>query len=296
MLQDNHIIKKLTNWAMEKDSVRAMILRGSRANPNAYTDNLSDYDIELYVKNARQFLNDEWMNFLGNAMIRWPLKPMPTFDKQWITRLVLFENKVRIDFQITSKKSIDSSAYEDGYKVLVDKDRLTINLAEHAFSKTNIKKPGKEEFEELLNAFFWDATYIAKSLKRDELYYAKFMLDNILRFGSLQKIIEWHIAMRYDWHVSTGKCGRFFKDYIDAKTWTELENTFSDAEIENNWQAFFKMVNLFRRLSKDLADNFGYNYPFETDKKVTGYCKRIKISKLTKKRSSLIKNSGRFPV
>jgi len=259
-----------------------MILRGSRSNPNSYTDDLSDYDIELYVKNIPQFLNDDWLNFFGNAMIKWPLKPMPTFNKHWITRLVLFENKVRIDFQITSLKSIDASAYEDGYKVLVDKDGLTINLAKPTFSKNNIKKPGKEEFEELLNAFFWDATYVAKCLKRDELYYAKFMLDNIMRFGSLQKIIELHVAMRNDWHVSTGKYGRFFKDYLDAKTWTELENTFSDANIENNWRAFFKMVSLFRRLSKDLANNLGYMYPFETDKKVIRYCRRVKISKSIK--------------
>jgi hypothetical protein len=37
-------------------------------------------------------------------MIKWPLTPMSTFDKNWITRLVLFDSGVRIDFQITAKK------------------------------------------------------------------------------------------------------------------------------------------------------------------------------------------------
>jgi aminoglycoside 6-adenylyltransferase len=279
MLQKNKVIKNLTNWAMENNQVRAMILTSSRANPHCRTDSFSDYDIELYVTNIRQFKNDKWLNNFGDVTIRWPRKPMATFDKEWITRLVLFDNEVRIDFQITSKKSINQSAYDDGYKVLVDKDKLTINLIESTFRRYQVKKPTKEEFDDLVNAFFWNATYVAKNLRRDELYYAKFMLDNILRFDDLQKMIEWNIAMQHDWSISTGKCGRLFKHYLSSKVWIELEATFSDAGIENNWRAFFKMIELFRALAQEVANNLGYEYPDTIDEKVTAYCKKVKMLK-----------------
>jgi aminoglycoside 6-adenylyltransferase len=279
MLQKNTVIKNLTDWAAENNQVRAMILTSSRAKPGRQTDLFSDYDIELYVNDIRQFKNDNWLNDFGDVMIRWPLKPMATFDKAWITRLVLFENEVRIDFQVTAKKSMHPSAYDDGYQVLVDKDKLTINLNTPTFSRYNIKKPEKEEYDNLVNAFFWDAPYVAKNLRRDELYYAKFMLDSSLRFGELQRMIEWHITMQHDWSISTGKRGRLFKHYLSAKVWKELEATFSDADIANNWRAFFNMIDLFRTLAKEVGDNLGYEYPEKIDEQVTAYCKKIKTTK-----------------
>ena len=54
MQQDDAVIEKLKNWATENDSVRAVILTGSRANSNSYTDEFSDYDVELYVTDTWQ--------------------------------------------------------------------------------------------------------------------------------------------------------------------------------------------------------------------------------------------------
>jgi aminoglycoside 6-adenylyltransferase len=104
MLHRENAIETLQSWAEEQDSVVAMILTGSRANPSAVTDIFSDYDIQLFVTDIEPYMNDEWLSYFGNVMIKWPLTPMSTFDKNWITRLVLFDSGVRIDFQITAKK------------------------------------------------------------------------------------------------------------------------------------------------------------------------------------------------
>ena len=228
--------------------------------------------------NIQSFMNDDWLSFFGEIMVIWPLKPVATFDKDWITRLVLFENEVRIDFQITSKLSIDSSVCEGYHKFLVDKDGLAKELNQAHSHGFVIKRPTMEEYYSLVNSFFWDATYVAKTLYRDELCYAKYMLDNILRFNCLQPMIEWYIAMQHGWSVNTGKCGRHFKSYLDAKTWTELEATFSDADIGNNWRAFFNMISLFRRLAREVARNEQYNYPEGTDRKVAEYCLKIQAT------------------
>lgn len=276
MKQENEIYRKLQSWAKENESIRAIILTSSRANPNSLTDILSDYDIELYVKDIKPFMNDKWLHFLGRILIRWPLKPASTFDKNWITRLVLFEDGTRIDFQITSKRSVNPSNYDSGYKVLVDKDDLTKDIEEPTYSEFFIKKPTKEEYEVFVNDFFWNATYVAKNLWRDELYYAKFMLDNAIRFEYLQKVIEWYIAIQQNWRVNTNKHGRWFKRYLNPNIWAELENTFSGADIEENWEAFFGTIDLFRKLAKSVAERLEYKYPDNLDSKMSEYYLKIK--------------------
>jgi len=223
-------------------------------------------------------MNDEWLSFFGDVVIKWPLKPMSTFDKNWITRLVLFDNGVRIDFQITSKKSIEASAYDSGFKVLVDKQGLTKSLDEPTFSKYIIKKPTRDEYEALVNGFFWDVIYIVKYLWRDEVYFAKYMFESVIRFEHLCKIIEWYIGSQNDWLISTGMYGRFFKHYLDPETWAELEATFADANIENNWVALFKLINIFRKLAKYVAGKLGYEYPDELNNRITNYCTIAKES------------------
>jgi aminoglycoside 6-adenylyltransferase len=52
------------------------------------------------VSDIEPFLEgDEWLEAFGSVMVRWPLRPRSTFDENWLTRLVLFNDGVRIDFQ-----------------------------------------------------------------------------------------------------------------------------------------------------------------------------------------------------
>jgi aminoglycoside 6-adenylyltransferase len=58
MLHRENAIETLQSWAEEQDSVVAMILTGSRANPSAVTDIFSDYDIQLFVTDIEPYMND----------------------------------------------------------------------------------------------------------------------------------------------------------------------------------------------------------------------------------------------
>jgi len=276
MFQDDNVIDKLRCWGEEQDYIQAIILTGSRANPNAAIDVFSDYDVQLFVKDIKMFLTDDWLSYFGKILIKWPLKPVSTFSKDWITRLVLFENRVRIDFQITPKSTIEASAYDSGFRVLVDKQGLTENLHSPAFTEYLVKKPTREEYEDLVNGFFWDVIYIAKYLWRDEIYFARYMFDSVIRYQQLCKMIEWHVGSQNNWAIDTGKYGRFFKRYLDPGTWAEIESTFAGADLENNWTALFKLIQVFGKLAKHVAANLGYEYPKTLDARITGYCAEIK--------------------
>ncbi len=206
----------------------------------------------------------------------WPYAPRSTsFDEQFITRLILFKDYVRIDFQITDNTAIEPDRYLDGYHILIDKDNLTTCLRKPTFQHHIIQKPTKHAFETLVNEFWWAATYVPKYLWRDELPFAKYMLDNVMRYDYLQNVVEWYIGLQYDWSVNTGLHGKWFKNYLDEDTWTELKSTYTGAARDENWHAFFRFTKLFRRLTMFVANQLHYSYPMDVDKEVTEYCHQI---------------------
>ncbi len=277
MRTEQEVLSCLTAWAENNDLVRAAVLTSSRVSPDASIDFLSDYDIELYVNDLKLFKeSDQWLDVFGPIMVRWPYKPRSTLSPEWITRLILFKDGVRIDFQITDKLELESTAYDNGYRILVDKDGILEHLAEPTYLQYIINKPGSEEYQTLVHEFWWDAFYVPKYLWRDELPFAKYMLDNIIRYSFLHRMIEWYIGMKNDWSVSAGLCGKKFKQYLEHKTWGELESTYAGAGIEENWTAFFNTLNLFRKIAKQVGQSLDYNYPDRLDQEVTQYCLKIK--------------------
>ena len=148
MKTENQILPHFIKWAENNNLIRAAILTSSRVSKSATIDFLSDYDIELYVSEIDTFFdNDIWLEPFGKIMVKWPLKPKTTIDNNWLTRLIIFEDGVRIDFQITEQKEAESKRYMNGYKVLIDKDSITQDIAEPTYMEFNINKPTKEEFE-----------------------------------------------------------------------------------------------------------------------------------------------------
>lgn len=277
MRPSNEILALLDNWLQNDALIRAAILTGSRASPNVRPDFLSDYDIALYVADIKPFLeSDEWLNIFGPVIIRWPLEPASTFDEKWITRLVLFDDGVRLDFQITQEKTIDSNTYDNGYRILIDKDGLTEKLKVPGFTEFNIRRPSKTEFETLVNDFWWDATYVPKYLFRDELTFAKYMLDDVLRYSYLHRLIEWSVGCEHNWTVNTGCHGKWFKRYLKGEIWLEYESTFTGSAIEDNWEAYFRLIDLFKKLGKEVASGLGYLYPVDLDRRVMDYILTIR--------------------
>jgi aminoglycoside 6-adenylyltransferase len=127
-----------------------------------------------------------------------------------------------------------------------------------------------------LNDFFWDATYVAKYLWRNDLFYAKAMFDSSLRFEYFEKMIEWHIGSQNEWKVSTNVHGRYFPKYLNQATMNEIKETFAGSDIDENWRAFFKMVEQFTKFARQLADQLGYEYPTEQEEKMIKYYQESK--------------------
>jgi aminoglycoside 6-adenylyltransferase len=277
MRSEKQVLSQFCKWAIGTDSVRAAMLTGSRVEPGKSIDSLSDYDIAMYVKDLTSYKDsDSWLNNFGSIMVRWPFIPQSTFDRNWLTRLVLYKDGTRIDFQITDRTNTNPDSYENGYKVLVDKDNILTALNRPTFSKFVIKKPTEKEYIALTNEFWWDVTYVPKYLWRDELPVAKYTLDYVIHFVYLQQIVEWYIGLKNGWSVETGSHGKFFKQYLDDDTWSEYQTTFAGSDKNENWLAFLRSLEFFRKISTFIGKHLNYDYPEKVDNEVTEYCINIR--------------------
>ncbi len=84
------------------------------------------------------------------------------------------------------------------------------------------------------------------------------------------------MKLDHGWSVPAGNLGKGLKKRLPAGIWEELEGTYAGAGIEDNWEALFRTMALFRRVATEVADDLGYDYPLDLDRRVTGYVHAIK--------------------
>ena len=58
-------------------------------------------------------------------------------------------------------------------------------------------------------------------------------------------------------------CERYFKQYLEPEIWQAYESTYSSANIEKSWDAFFNAVGLFAKLGRTIGAALGYDYPMQ---------------------------------
>ena len=276
----------VTNWAGYQENVRVAILTSTRANPHAPVDALSDYDIELYVRDLEPFLQgDDWLGAFGKVIARDPYRPKLFDDGIRVWRLAMFEDAPRVDFniQLLSVIEEDITQYggyscDMGYRILLDKDGLTRGAREPTYCEYDTPKPSREQFEDLTNEFWWDITYVTKYLRRDEFYFAKWMLDAHLHHHFLFTLLSWYAGAACDWSSNPGARGRWLSKILERETWEDVLETFAGPDPEDNWQAMHAMAETFGRIGAELGEKLGYDYPAQVERDVTSWLRTVQAS------------------
>lgn len=265
--------------------MRAMLLTSSRAIPHAPVDIFSDYDVILVVQDIQPFYEDRgWLEAFGRvlALYRDPL----TIDKglERSAYVTQYESGLKIDFslwpvgllqRVVAEPQLPEE-FDAGYQVLLDKDGLSVGLKPSTFRGYIPTPPSATQYHETVENFLLDATYVAKFLWRDDLMAAKFILDYAMKQESLRPMLEWHMEIDHRWSVKPGPYGRWLKRRLRADLWAALENTYTGAGLEANWEALFKTIDLFRSAAIEVGVNLGYTYPADLEARVVAYLKKVR--------------------
>jgi len=168
----------------------------------------------------------------------------------------------------------------------VDKDGEAASLKRPTYQAHIPARPTESHYTTLVNNFWWNSTYVAKHLWRDDLLPARWMLEG-LKQSLLLKMLEWSIEIDRDWSWRPGLLGKGLKKVLDPETYDELAATYAGGEIGNLWEAFFRTTALFRKTALKVAAGLGYTYLDDPDKRVTVYLEMVQQLPHTASRDDL---------
>lgn len=279
MRSEQEMFDLILNTAREDERIRAVMMNGSRANPNAPHDFFQDYDIVYFVTDDAPYTrNLEWIKRFGEMMIlQLPvdMADPPPVDVDGYCYLMQFADGNRIDLTIFPIASLAKWEEDSQTIVLLDKDGLLPDYPPASDRDYLPKPPTAKQFFDCTNEFWWVSPYAAKGLWRKEFAYARHMMDEYVR-EQLMKMLDWYVGMKTDFKVSSGKGGKYLEQYLEPELWQMLLDTYVGSSYEQSWQALFKMCELFRITALRVAQHFGYEYPQGDDERVSAHLRHVK--------------------
>ncbi len=279
MRSEGEMYELILATARKDERVRAVILNGSRANPNAPRDQFQDFDIVYLVTEVESFKQQPgWIQCFGEMMILQlpddmlggPARPAGDYGY-----LMQFADGNRIDLTLYPLARLAEMERDSLSVLLLDKDGIVTPFPLPNESDYLPKPPTAKEFADCCNEFWWVCPYVAKGLWRAEFPYARFMLDQVVR-DQLMKMLTWHIGIQTGFAIDPGKFGKYFQRYLEPGKWELLMKTYGDGSYEHTWEALEVMSNLFRDTAISVAAHFGFDYPQRDDQNVTAYLARVR--------------------
>ncbi|MBN1261495.1 MAG: aminoglycoside 6-adenylyltransferase, partial [Anaerolineae bacterium] len=265
--------------AQVDDRIRAVIMNGSRANPNAPCDIFQDFDIVYVVADIAPFKNNpEWVKRFGEIMIMQLPDDMPEpspSDASSYAYLIQFADGNRIDLTFASFAHLAPTEPDSLSVLLLDKDGVIAPFGPPSEKDYLPQPPTAKAFADCCNEFWWVAPYVAKGLWRQEIIYAKSMLEQFVR-EQLMHMLVWHIGMQTHFRENPGKLGKYFERYLEPDWWAMLLNTYAGAGYDATWEALLTMCDLFRLAATAVAAHFGFDYPHGDDARVTAHLQHVR--------------------
>jgi aminoglycoside 6-adenylyltransferase len=269
----------ILHTAREDERIRAVILNGSRTNPQAPSDIFQDFDVIYLVTEMDSFKRDgDWIKRFGELMILQLPDDMgnpPPGGEPGYAYLMQFADGNRIDLCLYPIARLRELKRDSLSVLLLDKDGVVEPFPPPNENDYLPKLPTRKAFEDCCNEFWWVSIYVAKGLWRGEIIYAKAMLDQLMR-EQLMKMLVWYIGVKTRFSVNLGKFGKNFQRYLEAGLWEMLQRTYADADYERNWDALMTACELFRIIGRSVGEHFGFDYLEEEDERVSAHLRHVR--------------------
>jgi aminoglycoside 6-adenylyltransferase len=279
MRSEREMLDLILETATADDRVRVVIMNGSRANPNAPRDIFQDFDIVYLVTELAPFRrNLQWIERFGELMIlQLPdeMQDPPPGDDSGFAYLMQFSDGNRIDLGVYPLSQAAERVRDSLSVLLLDKNGIVGPLDPPSERDHLPTPPTAKAFADCCNEFWWVCPYVAKGLWREEILYARTMLDQVVR-EQLMKMLVWHIGAQTGFQRNPGKFGKYMQRYLEPELWRMLEATYAGAGYDQTWDALFALCDLFERVALPIAGRFGFDYPQGDAARVRAYLEHVR--------------------
>jgi aminoglycoside 6-adenylyltransferase len=295
----DRFLGRFTEWARDRDDVKAALLVGSRARSVMPADEWSDLDIMLITTRPKRYLRTtDWLAALAPVCLTYVIEA-PVGDRH--VRHVVFEGPVMVDFAVVSSLETrwgglvlrmvtrapltlrlipqglrsQLTAWFDTLRkgrplVLVDKGHAASRLQ-------NVRLPDfapsvlhAHEFSEAVNAFWSLTMWVAKLTLRGELWSANWVAGHQLQ-EELLRMIEWHAKAEHGGDYDTWFAGRFIGSWAAPNVVARLTEVFARYDEGDIWHALFAAMDLYGRVARETAGRQSLDYPTSSEQRVVDW-------------------------
>lgn len=276
MREPKEVLELILKVAEEDERIRAVLMTGSRANPDCPPDRYQDFDVAYFVTDVKPYWdNMSWIKekFGEPSLVQKPesMKLIPPDEDGSYMYLMIFPDGNRIDLQINQEPYVDDG---EPAVLLLDKDgRFPAIEVKKDF--WHVRKPDRKLFSDCCNEFHWCLNNVAKGIARDELPYAMEQMNHYVR-DMLIRMLSWYIGVEHDFSLSPGKNGKYFKKLLPADLYDRFAKTYSDADRGHMWEAAFEMLYLFGDVARYVAERLDYAYDEAEEKGIRDYMEQVR--------------------
>ena len=255
--------------AKKDDRVRAVVLNGSRVNPNVVPDDFQDIDVAMYVTDFPTYnvAYDRFTRY-GEVLIM-QTKAEQSFDPDEFNgdiALIQFVSGERLDVSFWPVETFKASVESDSLSaVLIDKDARITHRVVPSEASYHVTPPTEKLFQSCVKQFAFVSLYVAKGVARKHWEYA---IEHVrIMRRCLTAMIDWSLTK--DGSFSTGKNHAKYEKLLDAKTYAAYVDTFPRATKASIEHAFQTMVNLFETYARSVAEHHGFTHDSEDLTRIT---------------------------
>lgn len=264
MRTEKEIYELILTIAQRDERIRGIYMNGSRTNENIPKDIFQDYDIVYVVEDVKLYIDDEkWIDNFGERLyMQYPDEhpDYPSDKENFYGWLMQFTDGNRIDLHVESIAHAKENIEKDKLcKILLDKDNMFSNVPKATDKEYWVKHPTEKQYVCTCTEFWWCLNNVAKGLWREEMPYVQDMLNFCVR-KQLEKMLSWKIGIDTDFSVSVGKSGKYMYRWLTKEEWEWYLSTYCGANIEECWDAVFKMCDLFDITAKYVGGKLNYIY------------------------------------
>nr|WP_121272469.1 aminoglycoside 6-adenylyltransferase [Pedobacter schmidteae] len=279
---EQQMMQLIMDVATNDSRIRAVLLNGSRANPNVKKDIFQDFDIVYAVTDMDAFIqNPGWIDVFGERMILQTPEDMELYPPDdelegAYSYLMQFLDGNRIDLTLVPTEKFTDFIQDSLSILLMDKDGITkqLEIPDAGEASYLTKRPTERSFHDCCNEFWYTNSGLAKALWRQQVPYTKWLFHHVIQ-PALMQMLDWHIGCSYDFKVNPGKAGKFYNKYLEPELYEKLLLTYTNASTADTWKATYDCIELFRDTAMKVAAQLGYTYPLEEDEKVVAYLKHV---------------------
>ena len=267
----------ILTFAKTDERVRAVVLNGSRANPNAPKDRYQDFDIVYVVNDFDTFLADHSFidQFGERLMLQMPETMRDPCGDGHFNWMMLFTDGNRLDLTLIPMEKLYLVGNDSQSITLLDKDNILPAFPPASDADYHVKPPSALDYHSCCNNFFWCMQNVAKGIARDELPYVMSMYHTVV-LEELHDMLSWYIGAHHDFAVAPGKMGKYFKKFLPAAMYEQYKAVYADADYDRIWNALFAACGLFREAALAVGGKMGYDYNRQDDENMLLYLRQVK--------------------